>query len=491
MSSFEAWIAGSSLPAQKLSNGKKAPPPSEYANGKWVRTLNAQETCYLYAHTTTYQIQGTRPDDYEGGDDAGPAVDPFASFPTCHLSGLQDAVDEAWNRADGKIPLLLCDGDEGYDTVRKWFADADSQFLCVKPFVQGVIKTKIKFADHVETARQNAIKAMKAGKTLVIELSDVGTPDWKEKICNVEAYKKVFPIWMLDPTSHRECDKHGQIFKKEDKKDGPNGEDWDELLSVTIKNYRIVYLSACGPGNYEKELALDFFPQNKWQALRVKTAVSVRECSIKGVVNAIDMAVHALGKVPLILDETENTDTFMAFQRCSVIEMKALILKKGSIGIDAVLEEMRIKLVQALKNGNTLLLRLTDSAPDILGDYSSDTAFPAKAIFSVNKVDVEEADEPVEQQFGGFGGKIGETTGGTAGYAQGQFQKNFGTKGVFEITSKEWLAKVFRDADKEAGAAVARDGFKVVVTSNYTLEKAKERLVGLPLGSLEIIKVTE
>ena len=490
MSAFEAWVAGSSLPAQKLSNGKKAPPPSDYAKGKWVRTLNAQETCYLYAHTTTYQIQGTRPDDFEGGDDEGPAEDPFASFPTCHLSGIEGAIDQAWN-VDGKVPLLLCDGDEGYNTVRKSFEDAGAQFLCVKPFVQGVIKTKIKFADHVETARQRAIKAMKAGKTLVIELSDVGTPDWKEKICNVDAYKKVFPIWMLDPTSHRECDKHGQVFKKDDKSDGPNGEDWDELLNVTIKNYRIVYISACGPGNYEKEMTLTFFPQNKWTALRVKSAVSVRECNIKAVVNAIDTAVHALGKVPLILDETENTDTFMAFQRCSIIEMKALILKKGSIGIEAVLEEMRTKLVQALKNGQTLLLRLTDSAPDILGDYSSDSAFPAKAIFSVNTVQVEDADEPAEQQYGGFGGKVGETTGGTAGYAQGQFQKNFGTKGVFDVTKKEWLDKVFRDADKEAGAAVAREGFKVVVTSNFTVEKVKERLASLPLGSLEIIKITE
>lgn len=118
----------------------------------------------------------------------------------------------------------------------------------------------------------------------------------------------------------------------------------------------------------------------------------------------------------------------MAFQHTSVIEMKALIIKKGTIGIEVrkftptctrlrmhahafmhkhavnlmyavgigwhwsaawvsrglcaqgVLEEMRLKLVDALKNGNTLLIRLTDSAPDLLGDYHSDNSFPAKFV---------------------------------------------------------------------------------------------------------------
>lgn len=53
----------------------------------------------------------------------------------------------------------------------------------------------------------------------MIDLSDVGTPDWNEKICSVEAYKKIFPIWMLDPANNKVVDKHGQVFKKEDKKD--------------------------------------------------------------------------------------------------------------------------------------------------------------------------------------------------------------------------------------------------------------------------------
>ena len=56
----------------------------------------------------------------------------------------------------------------------------------MKPFVKGVVATKIKFADHVETARQQAIKMMKAPGTLILDLSHCGTPNWKDKICNVE-----------------------------------------------------------------------------------------------------------------------------------------------------------------------------------------------------------------------------------------------------------------------------------------------------------------
>lgn len=36
---------------------------------------------------------------------------------TCHVDGLADAVAELWNRSDGKVPLLLCDGDDGYTCV--------------------------------------------------------------------------------------------------------------------------------------------------------------------------------------------------------------------------------------------------------------------------------------------------------------------------------------------------------------------------------------
>jgi len=199
---FEQWLIGTSAAAVACANGKTAPVASEYGNGTWIRALNQQGSCYLYIHTTTYQMQGTRPVDFVGGEDEGPVGDPFASFPSTHIDTLAADVSKSWG--NGKVPLLLCDGDEGYATVKAAFAAAGpTAELCMKPFVRGVVATKIKFADHVETARVLSIKMMKAGGTLIVDLSDCGVPNWKEKICNLEDYKKTFPIWMLDANSHR------------------------------------------------------------------------------------------------------------------------------------------------------------------------------------------------------------------------------------------------------------------------------------------------
>ncbi len=72
---FEQWLDSSNVLAQSVRLGKKAPPASDYSKGRWIRTLNGQETCYLYIHTTTYQMQGTRPSDFvSDGDDAPKAV---------------------------------------------------------------------------------------------------------------------------------------------------------------------------------------------------------------------------------------------------------------------------------------------------------------------------------------------------------------------------------------------------------------------------------
>ncbi len=71
---FEQWLDSSNVSAQSVRLGKKAPPPSDYSKGRWIRTLNAQDTCYLYIHTTTYQMQGTRPDDFVSEGDDAPKV---------------------------------------------------------------------------------------------------------------------------------------------------------------------------------------------------------------------------------------------------------------------------------------------------------------------------------------------------------------------------------------------------------------------------------
>ena len=151
--------------------------------------------------------------------------------------------------------------------------------------------------------------------------------------------------------------------------------------------------------------------------------------------------------------------------------MKGLILQKGSIGIDGVLEKMRAKLVAAIKNGQTLLIRLTDALPNLNDDYARDDFFPTAKIFECK---TEEVDDVVfEQHFGGFGGQIGSLeSAGVAGFTQPEDAAKRGTKGVFGVQEKEWLKKVFRDAELEAGAPICRPGFRVVVTTNVTVRTA-------------------
>uniref|UniRef100_A0A7S4U6F0 Uncharacterized protein n=1 Tax=Guillardia theta TaxID=55529 RepID=A0A7S4U6F0_GUITH len=348
---FEKWIYGTSAAAKEALKGKAAPPAGEYSKGRWIRTLNNQGTCYLYIHTSTYQMQGTRPEDFVDDGKQEEAEDPYENFPSCYKDDMDDAIAKLWK--SGKVPLLLCCGDQGYDEVKKLLTSSPkNQLLDVAPFVKGVIATKIKFADHVETARKLAVQAMKAGGILVIDLSTIGSPNWKEKICQVEEYKKSFPIWVLDPNAHKEVDKHGQIFRKEEKKD-VGDKDWDEALAESLPSFRIVYLCAFGPDNYEKNVQSEMLPQGKWSALRVKQEFDSKSINLKSLIDTLDSIIHEKGKIPVISDPTENTDTFFAFQNSNIIEMKSVIVAKSSQGLESALEKMRQKLVAALKSGSS------------------------------------------------------------------------------------------------------------------------------------------
>jgi hypothetical protein len=137
----------------------------------------------------------------------------------------------------------------------------------------------------------------------------------------------------------------------------------------------------------------------------------------------------------------------------------------------------------------TLLLRLTDAQPDLLKDYASDEFFPTEKIFECKTEEIDEAE--FEQFFGGFGGQVGAAeTAGVAGYTQPKDAQKRSTKGVFGIQDKEWLKKVFREAELEAGAPICRPGFRVVVSTNLPVDAIKEKLGALlPLSRCKVIAV--
>jgi hypothetical protein len=58
------------------------------------------------------------------------------------------------------------------------------------------------------------------------------------------------------------------------------------------------------------------------------------------------------------------------------------------------------------------------------------------------------------------------------------------------VQDKEWLKKVFRESEYEAGAPISRAGFRVVVTTNLPLDVIKEKLGPLiPLSRCKVIAV--
>ena len=75
---------------------------------------------------------------------------------------------------------------------------------------------------------------------------------------------------------------------------------------------------------------------------------------------------------------------------------------------------MREKLVGAIKNGQTLLLRLTDALPDLVATYAHDNSFPTCQVFECVLEEID--DEVAEQHFGGFGGQVGSAQ--SAGVAE-------------------------------------------------------------------------
>ena len=109
----------------------------------------------------------------------------------------------------------------------------------------------------------------------------------------------------------------------------------------------------------------------------------------------------------------------------------------------------------AIKNGQTLLVRLTDALPNLNEDYNKEDFFPTEKVFDCKTVEVD--DEVAEQHFGGFGGQIG---------AQPKDLVKPKTKGVFGVQDKASMLKVYREKELEAGSAIARPGFRVVVSTN-------------------------
>lgn len=100
-------------------------------------------------------------------------------------------------------------------------------------------------------------------------------------------------------------------------------------------------------------------------------------------------AAFATGKTPLIIDTSEEDKvcTFYSYQTdTSILETKQIILKGLRNPSAEILEPFRRTLVNAMKYGKTLVIRLADSAPSLYEEWNDealriDNTGPGSAFF--------------------------------------------------------------------------------------------------------------
>ena len=99
----------------------------------------------------------------------------------------------------------------------------------------------------------------------------------------------------------------------------------------------------------------------------------------RGMLLAIERA-RSMGKCTLLVDQSDDklVDTYYSYQSCQVIEAKRLVLDEvtGAKTHAEVMEQLRTQLVSAMRYGQTLYIRMADSACDFCGSYTDPAFFP-------------------------------------------------------------------------------------------------------------------
>lgn len=142
---------------------------------------------------------------------------------------------------------------------------------------------------------------------------------------------------------------------------------------------------------------------------------------------------HALRKVPLLVDDSadRSVDASFLYTASTIVELKQLVVRlrtRAELTLDDAREELRAKLVHAMRWGHNLVLRLGTSAPDF-DRLCSPEHFPAELLAGVDAV-------PIGANLVGHP-----------------------------------LGAVLRAGDAQAGVFVVADAFRIVVTCNFAANK--------------------
>ena len=214
----------------------------------------------------------------------------------------------------------------------------------------------------------------------------------------------------------------------------------------------------------------------------------------RGMLLAIERA-RAMGKTVLLVDPSPDKliDTYYAYQSSQVIEAKRLVLDEvtGARSQAEILEGLRQQLVAAMRYGQTLYIRLADSACDFSHAYSDEAHFPL-ALF----------DHATLRSLRAYAGPSGTNLFGSNHPLAGVLRSTDVLDGEFQLRgpasdqrqrAKASAASENAEADAEVDAEAeahekADDGFELVLCTQFGAADYQELLGGsLPLEWLQAI----
>ena len=108
------------------------------AHGAWLKTLNNQGSCYLYVHTVSHEIRGTRPEEYVETGSTATGAEPLEAF-----SPLQTSIYpiHLWQQLAqscagvGKVPLLLVSDTDDYLQLQHLLEESSALRIDTRPMV--------------------------------------------------------------------------------------------------------------------------------------------------------------------------------------------------------------------------------------------------------------------------------------------------------------------------------------------------------------------
>ena len=410
---------------------------------RWVRTLNRQETCYLYIHTTTHELRSTRPADYVGApgensdsSSGGGGVGAggvsaaeearerkrrareaerklAASFPSIPLATVVEDVRALY--ITGVVPLLLVERRADAELVASAFSQDESvgRVIDLRPMSGG---TRTKPADCLEAARTGLVSAMKTGAPLLFDLGS-RCPPLRDRIWQNAKQKAKLPQSAFEAGDGAASATARAVFIRA-KGDGP---------PKVTPGYCCAVLAQVAPTRHENELGSQLYLEHMGARV-VRCNVELPVVGPRGLIQWLD-DVQGRGKIPLILDRGINrvVETVLETMKSVVtLNAKGLVVGTRTKPMSEVRESARTKLVAALKHGQMLHIAMKDAAPNFTQKLCDDDTLPL-TLFTA-------AGDALDDQ------------------------------------QQAMAERVYREADLESGFAVVRKGFRVVLTSRFAPE---------------------